>query len=141
MGYPVVRFEISGRDGTALRRFYSDLFGWVIDTSAIPFYGIVPREGNTNAAGIGIAGAVSDVPERPSTTWRGATRSDGYPGHVTIYVEVPEVEAALRHAESLGGARMLGPDDVGGGVVIGLFTDPEGRLIGLVGSDASDRAA
>lgn len=130
MGQPVVRFEIEGKDGDALRSFYSDMFGWEIDTSVMPQYGMVPREGNTNAEGIGIAGAVSDIPERPSTTWRGSARDQG---KITVYVEVPDVERALAHAESLGGKRMLGPDEVGQGVVIGKFADPEGLLVGVVG--------
>jgi predicted enzyme related to lactoylglutathione lyase len=101
MGQPVVRFEITGRDLKTLRDFYSELFGWEIDTSYVPHYGTVER--NTNTEGIGIAGAVSEVPEPPSTTYRGRTRSQGYEGHVTVYVEVPDVEAALAHAETLGG--------------------------------------
>jgi predicted enzyme related to lactoylglutathione lyase len=57
----------------------------------------------------------------------------GYDGHLTFYVEVPDVEAALAEAERLGGARMMGPDEVpGGGVEIGLFTDPEGHTIGVM---------
>lgn len=137
MGQPVVRFEIEGRDGKALMSFYSDLFGWDIATSDhAPHYGIVQRDANTNAEGVGIAGAVSEVPEPPSSTWQGLTRSQGYEGHVTVYVEVPDVDAALAHAERLGGRRMMGPDEVTGGVVIGKFTDPEGRLIGLVRSDS-----
>lgn len=49
-----------------------------------------------------------------------------------FYVGVPNVEAALAQAESLGGTRMMGPDrPPGGGVVVGHFADPEGHLIGL----------
>lgn len=132
MGQPVVHFEIEGQDGGALRDFYGRLFDWRIDTSAVPHYGIVSREGNTNAQGVGIGGAVADVPDTPSSTWRGPSRSEGYAGHVTVYVEVPDVEAALLEAERLGGARMQGPDQVGGGVEMGKFTDPAGHLIGLV---------
>jgi uncharacterized protein len=84
-------------------------------------YGIVAREGNTNAEGVGIGGGIGAGPE-------------GYDGHVTFYVEVPDVEAALAKAESLGGSRMMGPDRVMEGVEIGLFTDPEGRTVGLVKS-------
>ena len=62
--------------------------------------------------GVGIGGAVSSAPEPPSTTWRGPTRAEGWEGHVTIYAEVPAVEAALVQAESLGGQRMLGPDEI-----------------------------
>jgi uncharacterized protein len=52
---------------------------------------------------------------------------------VTFYVEVPDVGAALEKAESLGGTRMMGPDNMPeAGIQIGLFTDPEGHMIGLV---------
>jgi predicted enzyme related to lactoylglutathione lyase len=56
----------------------------------------------------------------------------GYEGHVIFYVGVPDVEAALQRAETLGGKRRMGPDQAPGtGLVVGHFTDPEGRLIGL----------
>jgi predicted enzyme related to lactoylglutathione lyase len=132
MGQPVVHFEIEGTDTKALRRFYSQLFGWEIDANNPFDYGIVARDANTNGDGVGIGGAVSGVPEIPSPTWHGRSRADGYQGHVTIYVEVPDVEAALATAERLGGTRMQGPDEVMDGVVTGKFNDPEGRLIGVV---------
>ena len=34
---------------------------------------------------------------------------EGYGGHVTFYIEVPDVEAALAKAEELGGSRIMGP--------------------------------
>ena len=56
-----------------------------------------------------------------------------YAGHVTFYVEVPDVEASLATAESLGGTRVFGPDTVPGtDIELGQFTDPEGHLIGLI---------
>ena len=119
MGQPVVHFEVIGKDGDKLRSYYSDLFGWEIDASNPMNYGIVSREGNTNADGAGIGGGVGSGP-------------DGYDGHVTFYVEVPDVEAALAQAESLGGTRMMGPDKVMEGVVIGMFNDPEGHAVGVV---------
>ena len=42
------------------------------------------------------------------------------------------VEAALARAESLGGSRMMGPEEVMEGVEIGLFNDPEGHTVGVV---------
>lgn len=33
-----------------------------------------------------------------------------YPSHVILYVGVPDVEAALREAERLGGQRQMGPE-------------------------------
>ena len=121
MGQPVVHFEIVGKDADKLQGYYSDLFGWEIDANNPMKYGIVQREGNTNADGAGIGGGVGPGPE-------------GYPGHVTFYVEVPDVEAALAKAESLGGTRMMGPDKPMEGLEIGLFNDLEGHVVGLVRS-------
>jgi len=119
MGQPVVHFEIIGNDGGKLQSYYADLFGWQIDASNPMGYGIVQRDGNTNADGVGIGGGVAGGPE-------------GYGGHVTFYIEVPDVEAALAKAESLGGKRVMGPEKVMDTVELGQFTDPEGHLVGLV---------
>jgi predicted enzyme related to lactoylglutathione lyase len=121
MGQPVVHFEIVGQDPERLHTYYSELFGWEINADNPMNYGIVAREGNVNADGVGIGGGIGKGPE-------------GYPGHVTFYIEVPDVEAALARAESLGGTRMMGPDQPMEGLEIGLFTDPEGHTIGLVKS-------
>lgn len=122
MGQPVVHFEVIGKDPEALRTYYAAMFGWEIDANNPMNYGMVSREGNTSAEGIGIGGGVGGGME-------------DYAGHVTFYVEVPDVEAALVQAETLGGKRLMGPHEIpGGGTVIGQFADPEGHLIGLVGS-------
>jgi predicted enzyme related to lactoylglutathione lyase len=117
----VLHFEVLGKDGTKLRSYYSELFGWDFAEPMGPMdYSTVPREGNTAPDGSGIGGGVGTAPE-------------GYAGHVTFYVGVDDVEAALAKAESLGGTRMMGPDEVpGAGIVIGQFQDPEGHVIGLV---------
>jgi predicted enzyme related to lactoylglutathione lyase len=124
MGQAVVHFEIAGKDADKLQSYFSELFGWDIDANNEFKYGIVAREGNTNADGIGIGGGISAGPE-------------GYEGHVTFYVEVPDVEAALAKAESLGGTRVMGPDEVMEGLTIGLFTDPEGHVIGVMNGRGS----
>jgi uncharacterized protein len=118
MGQPVVHFEIIGKDGAKLQRYYSELFGWKMDTNNPMNYGAIDREDNLTPDGIGIGGGVGPGPE-------------GYDGHVTFYVAVPDVEEALAKAESLGGTRLMGPDSVVEGVEIGQFADPEGHLIGL----------
>jgi predicted enzyme related to lactoylglutathione lyase len=99
MGQPVVHFEIVGQDGDRLRSYYADLFGWQADADNPMRYGVLPREANLNADGIGIGGGIAGGPE-------------GYPGHVTVYVEVPDVEASLAQAEALGGTRVMGPEQV-----------------------------
>ena len=116
MADPVVHFEVIGKDPDALRRFYGEAFGWRFSAPIGPTdYTVVERsEGES-----GIGGGIGGVPE-------------GYPGHVTFYVGVQDVGAALERVESLGATRMMGPDTVPGGPTIGLFNDPEGRVIGLV---------
>jgi predicted enzyme related to lactoylglutathione lyase len=121
MGQPVVHFEIIGKDPNRLQGYYSELFGWEIDSNNPMNYGVVQRDGNLNSDGVGIGGGIGAGPE-------------GYGGHVTFYVEVPDVEAALAKAEKLGGSRMMGPEEPMEGVEIGLFTDPEGHVVGVVKS-------
>jgi predicted enzyme related to lactoylglutathione lyase len=123
-GSPVVHFEVIGRDLAKLDAFYGTLFGWKLDTNNPVGYGIIAREDNLNADGIGIGGGMMALPQE-----LGAESN----GHVTWYVEVPDVEAAMARAEQLGGQRLHGPDTVpGGGPTLGQIADPEGHLVGLV---------
>jgi uncharacterized protein len=117
MGRPVVHFEVIGPDREGLRSFYAELFDWTIDAHNPFGYGIVQRE--TNFEGVGIGGGIGGSPE-------------GVPGHLTFYVEVPDVEAALAQAEKLGGTRVMGPSEVQPGIELGRFSDPEGHLVGLL---------
>ena len=114
MAQPVVHFEVMGKDAGKLRSYYGELFGWKFGQPMGPTdYSVVEDPD-------GIGGGIGAAPE-------------GYPGHVTFYVQVPDVGAALQQAESLGGSRMMGPDEVPGvGIVIGLFSDPEGHAVGLM---------
>jgi predicted enzyme related to lactoylglutathione lyase len=126
MGQPVVHFEVIGTDPAQLRTYYGDLFGWEFDTSRSVSelvsesgnYGFVDPDASTG--GVGIPGGVGG----------GANHAN----HVTFYVGVPDVEAALQRAERLGGTRRMGPDRAPGrDLVVAHFTDPEGNLIGLAG--------
>jgi uncharacterized protein len=121
MGRPVVHFEIMGEDGAALREYYAALFGWTYSTDAPAGYGLVACD----AGSAGIGGGIGGLP--------------GYRGHVTVYVEVPDVDEALARVERLGGRRLMGPEWVTDRVEIGQFLDPEGHLMGLVTSHPSAR--
>jgi uncharacterized protein len=118
MGQAVVHFEIMGTDGEKLRSFYSALFGWEINTDNPMNYGMVDRSANLSKDGIGIGGGIGAM--------------EGHSGYVTVYVAVPDVEAALAQAEGLGGKRLMGPEKVTEGVEIGMFSDPEGHVIGVI---------
>jgi predicted enzyme related to lactoylglutathione lyase len=119
MGQPVVHFEVVGKDAQKLHSYYSELFGWEIDANNEMHYGMVSREGNLGPEGVGIGGGVGPGPE-------------GYEGHVTFYVAVPDVEEALQKAESLGGERIMGPETIMDRITLGHLKDPEGHLIGVV---------
>lgn len=126
MKYPVVHFEIIGTDPAGLRDYYGDLFGWEFDTSG-PVAEVVSRPGEY---GFTFPTAGNGTPAIPG----GVGGGPGYHRRVLFYVGVPDVEAALRKAESLGGKRAMNPEQAPGrDLVVGQFTDPEGNLIGLAG--------
>jgi uncharacterized protein len=112
MGNPVVHFEVVGRDGAALQKFYGELFDWKIDANNDMNYGIVDNGGD------GINGGVGPTPPQ------------GNP-HVTWYVSVPDINATLAKVEEMGGKTVMGREQLPM-VTLALFTDPEGNVIGLV---------
>jgi uncharacterized protein len=119
MSNPTVHFEVLGKDQEALKSFYTELFEW--KTSDIPSasgepYTLVEAEDGGIGGGIGRAG-------------------DDIEGHVTFYVGVDDLEAALAKAESLGGKRLTEPMDIPTGQ-IAHFADPEGHVIGLATSNS-----
>jgi len=112
MGNPTMWFEVAGKDREGLKNFYSELFEWQLtDMDAMPYTMI-------DAGDEGIPGGIGSAP-------------DGDSGHVTFYVRVDDIEAALAKAERLGGTKVMGPMDIPSGQ-IALFTDPEGHRIGLM---------
>jgi uncharacterized protein len=112
MGNPTVFFEVAGPDQKGLIDFYTQLFGWKTSDvpGDMPYSLVAPGEG-------GAAGGIGPTP-------------DGSQGHVTFYVGVDDIAAALDKAESLGGTKIMGPMEVPGGQ-IGMFSDPEGHTVGL----------
>jgi predicted enzyme related to lactoylglutathione lyase len=114
MPNPVTHFEVLGKDGGALQSFYGEAFGWQMqDVMEGAYY--MANPGVENA----INGGVGATP-------------DGGAGHVTFYVEVDDLAAALEKIAQLGGSTVQPPMDVPGGPSIALFADPEGHVVGLV---------
>ena len=113
MPYPVVHFEVVGKDPKRLQDFFSKAFDWTMEPAG-PDYAMVYPEGRERLGG-GIGAAM-----------------DGSEGRVTFYIGVPKLEDALKKIEDLGGKTVFGPADVPGGPRIAHFTDPEGHFVGLV---------
>ena len=116
MSNRVVHFEIIGKDGKKLQDFYAGLFGWKIDANNPMSYGMV----DANETGLG----------------GGIASGQGGDGHVTVYVEVDDLQAYLKKAEGLGGKTIMPPTAVPGGPEIAMFADPEGHVIGLAKAGA-----
>src|SRR5260370_42097402 len=112
---PVVHFEVLGRDPSALRKFYSEAFGWQLgpaDDSPLQYTMVHMKEGG------GIDGGIGKAPEGP--------------GHVTFYVGVDHAQAALDNIERLGGQTVPPPVRDPARGTVGPFADPEGPGVGLV---------
>lgn len=114
MAAKVIHVEVTGKDGPALQRFYSQVFGWELDTS--------------NPGGYGMARGVADG---DFTAGFGATQ-DGSAGQATFYVHADDPQGALRKVEALGGRVIMPLTEVSPGTTIALFTDPEGHVVGLM---------
>jgi len=110
MPHRVVHFEILGKDQKLLEEFYKGIFNWEIDPIAEDYS--LAKPGSGINGGIGAMG-------------------DGRV-HVTFYVAVADVAAALALIESKGGQKAYGPLPTPDGGLFAGFLDPEGHLIGLV---------
>jgi predicted enzyme related to lactoylglutathione lyase len=124
-GEPVTWFEVIGLDAARTQRFYADLFGWTVDSSAFPAYATVNTGTGRGIQG-GIGGGVG-------ARW------------AIVYAKVADVDQALSRAEKLGGSRvadsgvpelksaaraaLYGSDD--SGMATGAFRDPVGNVFGV----------
>jgi uncharacterized protein len=111
----IVHFDICGPREQDLYDFYSGLFGCGVQPQG-PGYALVDTPG-------GLRGAIADADQ----------------ASVTLGVAVPDVAAALRHAEDLGGSVIMPPTD-NGWVVKGQVKDPAGNLLTLIQARAEREA-
>jgi uncharacterized protein len=118
VGRPVVHFEVvTSGNSEELGKFYADTFGWNVDTNNEFKYGVVSPED------AGIGGGIGGTPD------------PNMPGHVTFYVQVPDLEATLKEIEGRGGKTVMGPETIVPGTTIAIFLDPHGNMVGLTKGD------
>jgi predicted enzyme related to lactoylglutathione lyase len=110
MANPVTWFEIIGKDGSKLQKFYGDLFGWKIDANNPMNYGMVDNGGQGINGGVG----------------------PGEGPRLTVYVEAADLDATLKKAESMGGKTVMPAMAVPNGPTIAMFSDPEGNIVGIM---------
>ena len=124
-GATLLEHRAAGNGVRAARDFYQDAFGWQTEPVVTDYDTAAPRghrvvRGGAPATALlrGIPGAAADP-------------LDGRTGDAVFYIEVPDVEQALRRVEALGGRRVFGPHCVPGSPEYALFTDLQGVVVGL----------
>ena len=107
----IIHFEVTGVDQVALQGYYSDLFGWKLNTDFPGGYGM------TDPAETGLIVGIGAAPQGP--------------GFVTGYITVPDINATLEKATSLGGSVVMPKFSPVGTAQLALVADPEGHVLGL----------
>ncbi len=113
MGDPVMNFEINSADPKKAQGFYGAVFGWKMVAAPDPTYTFV----DTDAGGRGIGGGIGPL--------------RGGKAFVTMYVVVPDLEATMKKAVDAGGKTVMPVTKVGPTTTIGIFSDPDGNVIGI----------
>ena len=90
MPNPVVHFEVIGKDGQKLQRFYGQVFEWDIKADNPMQYGMI-----SGGDGGGIGGGI------------GAAPPDMQPHGVTFYIEVANLDETLKQVEKAGIAEVI----------------------------------
>ncbi len=111
--------EVLGEDPAALRDFYAAVFSWEVGPVATDDpeqmeYAMVRIEGGPHAVSAGIG-----------------RRTSGFLP-VTFYIEVDDLDAALRSISEKGGRTVTPPLRIAPATSIARFADPAGNVIGLV---------
>jgi hypothetical protein len=124
----VVHFEIISSEAQRIQKFFADVFDWAINTANPMNYGMV----DTGAKDYGIQGGI-------------AAPGPLGDGHITFYVEVDDVDAALAKAVAAGGTVAMPKVNIGGApgqeTILAQFTDPFGNRFGLSQRHAQPAAA
>jgi predicted enzyme related to lactoylglutathione lyase len=110
--HEIVHWEIQAQNPARLHDFYGEALGWDIDTNNPMKYGMVASGGPE-----GINGGIGGSP--------------GPGSRVLVYAQVASIPALLERIESLGGKTIMPRTDLGP-VIMGLYEDPEGNVMGLI---------
>lgn len=115
MGRPVVHWELMSRNPEKLAGFYEKVFDWNIQHVPEVDYRMVDT-----GAGTGINGGIV----RPE-------HEEPWPGNMTAYIDVDDLAAYRNRVVEAGGKILVEEQDVAGMGKFSLFTDPDGRVMGL----------
>lgn len=116
----VVHFEIPYDDGDRARGFYSEAFGWDLQSWGDGAYTLVST-GPTGESGASEPGFING----------GMMQREAPYGSPVIVIEVDDIDASLETVERLGGTTAMARQPVGDMGWSAYFKDPEGNLLGL----------
>ena len=116
MGRPVVHWELMSKEPAKVSAFYEKLFGWKIQHIGGPNdYRLVETGGKGGING----GILKPAREGP------------WPGNMLFYIDVDDLAAYRKKIVAAGGKIHVERQKVPGMGAFCLFTDPEGRMMGL----------
>ena len=115
MGRPVVHWELMSKDPAKVSDFYARIFGWKVKHIPEMNYRLVET-----GAKMGINGGILK-PEREGP----------WPGNMLFYILVDDLAAYRKKIVAAGAKICVEEQKVPGMGKLALFTDPEGRMMGL----------
>lgn len=118
MGNAVIHFELMSKEPEKVSAFYEKIFGWKIDHRPELNYRIVDTRAEGEMHGIN-GGIVK--PDKPGP----------WPGNMLFYILVDDLAKYRKKVVAAGGKIQVEEHKVPGMGKFSLFTDPEGRMMGL----------
>ena len=115
MGRPVVHWELMSKDPARVAAFYETIFDWKVQHMPELNYRIVDTGSED-----GINGGIVK-PEREGP----------WPGNMLFYIAVDDLASYRDKIVAAGGQIHVEEQSVPGMGSFSLFTDPEGRMMGL----------
>jgi predicted enzyme related to lactoylglutathione lyase len=115
MGRPVVFWELLSKEPDKATAFYEKIFGWKVQLMPELNYRLVETGGQG-----GISGGILK-PDRP----------EPWPGNMTLYIDVDDLATYREQIRAAGGKILIEEQEVPGMGAYTLFTDPDGRMMGL----------
>ena len=115
MGSPVVHWELMSKDPENVSAFYQKVFDWKIQHRPELNYRLVDT-----GSKVGINGGIV----KPD-------REGPWPGNMLVYIAVDDLVTYRKKVVAAGGTIHVEEQQVPGMGAFSLFTDPEGRMMGL----------
>jgi predicted enzyme related to lactoylglutathione lyase len=113
MGKPVVHWEFWSKDPSKVSDFYSKVFDWKIQPIPGMDYHFVDTQGG------GINGGIMKPQDGP------------WPGNMAFYIDVDDLASYRKRITDAGGKILVEEQEVPGMGWFSLFSDPDGRVLGI----------